>query len=129
MFRWIEALAVNKVFPTPEYNSGLPALNSVIVYENPSARNPGLTAQLIDEIVYTFGNPNPKYPRTLKACDDGPPNAEGKIGCPYKEICIGQLHQIDGAEGQSEPPIGFTWRKPHHAGEEWWRSAPSERMK
>jgi hypothetical protein len=83
---------------------------------------------LIDETIYTYGtNPNRKYPRDLKACDDGPPNAEGKVGCPYREICLtsGPIGTLD----ESEPPPGFTCRKPHHAGEEWWRSAPSERMK
>jgi hypothetical protein len=136
LFNWIDDLHSGHVFPTPSFlaqNSPGP-LERVIVWENPSARNSNLTQELIREITFHthhlmttldppngFNDPEVIFSRNLKACYEGPPDAQGRIGCPFVDICRGPAAMSPGAEGLDyrvdDPPYGFIWRTPHHAGE------------
>jgi hypothetical protein len=124
LFLWIEALNSNQVFPTNDFLGPVTRgpLSTVVVWEQPSARNRELTEQLLEEITYlgrNFNNaslpPTARFFRNLRTCYDGPPNSEGKAGCPYNQLCKGptptqfDLHWIN-----EQPPPGFIWRIPHH---------------
>ena len=119
LFNWIDSLKNNTIFPTAEFNPAEPPLNRVIVWERPSARNDELTAQLLEEISLAQSglvSPGRVFSRNLKSCYDGPPDANGKTGCPFVDLCRGPGMQRAGlaAPGMVELPTGFIWRKPHH---------------
>lgn len=137
LFAWIDSLKNNEIFPTYEFLGGAPApLNRIVVWETQSPRNNALTEQLLKEISFAtaryqaFGpysneanSADVVFPRNLRACIDGPPDALGRFGCPYVDICKGPGQVIPSTElvninPRTDPaPPGFVWRKPHHVRE------------
>lgn len=130
LLNWIDELKANRIFPTLEYANGEAPLNKAIVWETASARNDNLTAELLKEISFKMARMHSafgpqveiEFDRNLKACDDAPPDAQGKAGCPFKAMCWSSSPKIGtevaySSSDANEPPNGFIWRTPHHASE------------
>lgn len=133
LFRWIESLKNNSVFPTFDFLGGDPMpLSRIVVHEEPTTRDERLTEELLEEITHAtaryakaFGPW--EFPRNLRTCTEGPPNVEGNKGCAYQAICKGpgeilplsepRLITLSRDGYEIEPPAGYVWRVPHHVKE------------
>lgn len=135
LFSWIDSLKANQIFPTYEFQGGQPPpLNRLIVWEDRSPRNHRLTEQLLKEISFMTAryarasgpdqsdtSADVVFGRNLRSCYDGPPDALGRTGCPFVDLCKGPAQVIPRTEQFDPridpPPNGFIWRKPHHVRE------------
>jgi hypothetical protein len=121
---WIDQLANNQIFPTPEYYNGETALDKVIVWDEPIMRSDMQSEAAVREIRFAEIRRALAVDTMLQVATTQPQNFESKLeeyfprswgkACKTPVTCAFTNECYNAPPGAWELPAGYEQRVPHH---------------